>query len=353
MMIDHQEVAKDIILEPTQTALYFPYIQVPRTPWFTQVLLYWDKAATIVPRQALAQEVDPYMRGLWDVGILDYLDPYEALHFKGIEFEQGFLGLLDIAEPPPPENLRIYTGLHVDKLGMTVFQDLRDRGLTQPGPARYGDWYRVESTTAGLYMSYLASAISGARPGTRPVTDQIDPLYALAKPNNVPGITRLDALRLSFISDALPAPSGAVEPQQLAEFKQRYGDELLRCRTHLDGELAILASIEDAELREVRGARVLREIRDDIAILTEQMTRRRWPGVALTSFCGVGTTAAGSATALFSDGSPLLQGIGIGAAVLGGIPVAREVIRSIKTEKYDRRAPLAYAALAARQFGQQ
>jgi hypothetical protein len=32
------------------TALYFPHIAVPKTPWFTQVLLYWDKAATIVPR---------------------------------------------------------------------------------------------------------------------------------------------------------------------------------------------------------------------------------------------------------------------------------------------------------------
>ena len=32
-----------------ETALYFPYIRVPETPWFSQVLLYWDAAAAIVP----------------------------------------------------------------------------------------------------------------------------------------------------------------------------------------------------------------------------------------------------------------------------------------------------------------
>jgi hypothetical protein len=34
-----------------EVALYFPNIAVPQTPWFTQVLLCWDRAASIVPRK--------------------------------------------------------------------------------------------------------------------------------------------------------------------------------------------------------------------------------------------------------------------------------------------------------------
>ena len=43
----------------------FPHIRVPQSPWFTQVLLYRDKAASIVP-EGLEDEqdgLDPYMRG--------------------------------------------------------------------------------------------------------------------------------------------------------------------------------------------------------------------------------------------------------------------------------------------------
>ena len=29
--------------------IYFPSIDVPETPWFTQALLYWDSVGTIVP----------------------------------------------------------------------------------------------------------------------------------------------------------------------------------------------------------------------------------------------------------------------------------------------------------------
>ncbi|GAA4707227.1 hypothetical protein GCM10025781_27320 [Kocuria gwangalliensis] len=33
-----------------ETALYFPHIRVPKAAWFTQVLLYWEDVASIIPR---------------------------------------------------------------------------------------------------------------------------------------------------------------------------------------------------------------------------------------------------------------------------------------------------------------
>lgn len=33
----------------TTAALYYPYIKVPESDWFTRVLLYWDVVGAIVP----------------------------------------------------------------------------------------------------------------------------------------------------------------------------------------------------------------------------------------------------------------------------------------------------------------
>ena len=40
-----------------ETALYFPCIRVPESTWFTQILLCWDRAATIIPHEMQATRV--------------------------------------------------------------------------------------------------------------------------------------------------------------------------------------------------------------------------------------------------------------------------------------------------------
>jgi hypothetical protein len=73
--------------EQIETALYFPYIRVPRTPWFTQVLLYWDQAASIVPGELRygADRLDPSMRELNAAGLLEFIDPNNALYNAGVD----------------------------------------------------------------------------------------------------------------------------------------------------------------------------------------------------------------------------------------------------------------------------
>lgn len=63
-----------------ETALYYRYIRVPQTSWFTQVLLYWDKAASIVPLEMQMKPdgpggLNPYMRELNREGLLDFINP--------------------------------------------------------------------------------------------------------------------------------------------------------------------------------------------------------------------------------------------------------------------------------------
>lgn len=59
------------------TALYFPYIRVPQSVWFTQVLLYWDDAASIIPTriQDDQQELGAYTSELMREGLLRSVMP--------------------------------------------------------------------------------------------------------------------------------------------------------------------------------------------------------------------------------------------------------------------------------------
>jgi hypothetical protein len=345
-------------LESMDTALYFPYLRVPQTPWFTQVLLYWDKAASIVPQTLLNQpdDLDPYMRELADNQLLEYVWPDAELYQTWEVFDSAFIELLEQQKPPVGE-LR-YVRLHIDKMSRNLFEELRRRGrATLEGGPEYETWWQVEEATAGTYMAYLACAMSAAREqrlraaGVQgemlPVTDQEQSLGTVA-PAAADLIHGLAQLRYAAITEALPAPRGPVPPKQLRAFKEENSEALLRCRRHLDGKLADLAILTDPQLRQVKGAAISQEIEDDVARLHEQMNKKRWPGVVLVGFGGVMGAALATAAVLVTGGSALAVGLGVGAGVLQLGGAAHTTAELIKKPRYDPRAPLAYAALAAR-----
>jgi hypothetical protein len=163
------------------TALYFPYIRVPQTPWFTQVLLYWDRAASIVPDSLLNKPdaLNPYMHELAREGLLEYVHP-DSVIWQGPEQETFYRAFLELLKrlPVPPQGERIFTRLHTDKLPQPLFDELSSRDLAKDkeGP-EWEPWWQVEVTTADAYMAYLACAISGVRPDTLPVTDEDVPAF--------------------------------------------------------------------------------------------------------------------------------------------------------------------------------
>lgn len=336
----------------TQTALYFPYIRVPQTPWFTQVLLYWDRAATIVPSPLWRDEdeIDPFMRDLRDAGLLSLLSPDEGLYgLKNYEaFGDGFLQLLD--RQIDPMEPRQFVRLHVRKMGMMIFHQLKDKGLARR-PRERGAWYEVEHRTADLYMAYLASVMSASHPGTFPVTDSPGALGTL----NLHGVRderstaqRLAALRYSVIEQALPAPQGPVSVEELRRFKDDNTEALRRCRTYLDGKLADLAALDDPDLRQVKQVALLQEIEDDVARLQEQMTERRWPKISLVGFGGVVGAALSMADQLADADNPLAMGLAVGTGLLSLAPPMYDLFEMVDQPQMDPRAPLAYAVLAGR-----
>jgi hypothetical protein len=159
---------------------------------------------------------------------------------------------------------------------------------------------------------------------------------------------RLSELRYAAITEALPAPHGPVAATDLQDFKEKHAEQLKRCRVHLDGKLADLAAMEHDQLRQVKAASILQEIQDDVASLLERMQKRRWPMVLLVGVGGVVAAGLAIATTVATGGTALALGLGVGAGVVplgGAVAKAGEII---KEPRYNPRAPLAYAALAAR-----
>lgn len=331
-----------------ETALYFPYIRVPKSSWFTQVLLYWDQAATIVPddMQRDLEALDPYTRELCEAQLLRLLAPEEDLWQLNHEsFEQGFLQLLDDARAAPVGATR--SRLHIGKMSVGLFSQLKDRGLAthDAGPG-WGMWYQVETSTADRYMAYLAAVMSGKMPNTLPVTNRRESIATLGGPHRSVE-QRLATLRYAVITEALPSPSAAVRPSELRAFKEKNAEKLTRCKLHLDGVLADIAAADDPELAGVRLKSMMGAVEDDIATLREQMNQRKWPGVTLLGFGAVVGAALTTAAVIATGGTALAVGLGVGAGItqLGAAGYATAEL--IRKPRFNPRAPLAYAALAS------
>jgi len=76
--------------------LYFPYIRIPQSSWFTRVLLYWDEIGSIVPYEYQRQRVKlgHYMQNLVEAGLVKEVVPSEH-HSEVPEFRSAFLKLID------------------------------------------------------------------------------------------------------------------------------------------------------------------------------------------------------------------------------------------------------------------
>ena len=279
------------------------------------------------------------------------------------EFDDHFLTLLDAYELPAlfPQGASYdqrqhrkvfhpgqWTRLHVEKASLTLFAQLQDRGLAVPLNfyEGYMEWWAVENRTAGLYMAYLVGAVCRNDRTLFPVTDTIYSLSSLIGPVGHDVDSRLSALRYAVITQALPVPSRLVSAGEIASFKDRHGEQLRRLRSHLNGQLVSLAGIDDDFMRDAMVEDTLQEIHDDVAVLTEQMSRRRWPRIVLVGVGGLVASALTIGTAVASGGTALALGLGITGGLASVGPAGYQAVNLIRSPRFDEHSPLAYAALA-------
>jgi hypothetical protein len=342
----------------SEAAIYFPYISVPQNAWFSRVLLYWDEIGSIVPSGFALYPDDrlsPYMAELVKADLVTPIVPEQYMGELSLAMKP-FLSYLDQDPDIVARSRRglgfqpasrgavspgtIIAQIHSGKFGGYVGGELIERGL-----ARWTgyEWYEVESKTASAFMLHLAVAL-GDCTGRHmdPITDQTTNLAVLASSEaRTEGLRFADDIRMSVLEAVLPAPSAAIKVNQLADFKQRHGDELRAFRRRVEGELIALASIADSGLREARMRVIKDELDAEAREIQAQMRMRGWQRIEFGSVCGVGATALAAGAA--AHGEPVIQAAAGGLLLLKALYDVRKQFRG--HQQYLKH-PLAYAALA-------
>jgi hypothetical protein len=331
----------------TARAIYYPYIKVPNNPWFTRVLLYWDEVGAIVPYEYIEDpdRLGPYMVGLVHEQLVTQVIPGMYL-WRAENFTNAFVDYVDArARRPVDPDHYLWARVHMEKL-QDVGEKLCERGLARRDKAnRYSPWYEVEPQTADDFMAYLAAVLGQLAEEDKfyPITDlerRLEPFLIQQPSANYDG--QIQKLVLEGI---LPAPSEAIEPARLADFKAKYNAELQRFRRDVEDKISELSVINDVDARDRRMGELVRNMRDNVRELTDRMEQQKnWPHIDFGNLC----TVVGSGLTAWKAVIDQDWRFGLGAAALSLAPAVYNAFRGSDINLEDK--PLAYAALAAREF---
>jgi hypothetical protein len=203
----------------------------------------------------------------------------------------------------------------------------------------------MESLTADLYMTYLASVLGKAENlKMEPITDRTQSLsvYSASLENISKPIDIFRDLRMRIVQDILPAPTTGIPVLDLVKFKERHRDLLRQFRRHIESSLIKIARSSDEDLRTEDTRIFEEELKEQMNKIMALMRKRHWPQIAL------GAVAAAM---------PLVKGIVTmdpASALLGLPPLAYAIYSAFSGAREKQKAilssPLAYAALAQKRY---
>lgn len=238
--------------------LYFPYINVPDSVWFTRMLLYWDVVGAIVPHDFIyhPEKLDKHTRSLVEAELVRQVMPGAYL-WEIPSFTEAFIGYLNslgtdtiekrIAAFKRGENFSI----HIEKMEGLEFR-LEKMGVAQ---MKKYPWYTVEKTTAKEFMAYLAASLGKLENlNFTPVSDDpanLETFIFSGKDTDSPE-KKLSPLRIEILEDLFPAPAVPLKASEISRFKEKHRDQLVRFRRRVEKELIDIADITDPGLRERR-----------------------------------------------------------------------------------------------------
>jgi len=312
--------------------LYFPFISVPASSWFTRILLYWDEVATIVPRECSddPDTLGPHTTSLIKEGLLTQISP--GSYIADIpDFDTAFISYLNRLGPILEQRRKSFLNrgksfsIHIEKM-----ERMSDY-LIKSGLARQSgySWFDVESITALDFMNYLA-AVLGRHPQLQfaPVTDTPSYLYDFlaASDSGVAVEKKLAPLRYDVLEDLLPAPSSPLPASEIRGFKRKHGPLLAGFRNAVERELVAIADIKDPVLREHRLALFKEQSAEEIRHITVSMNEWGWADLVFGKLCAIAAAI---------PGVPWL--VGLAAAVY-------QAFRGSNT--MNDKSPLLYAAYA-------
>jgi hypothetical protein len=323
---------------PRDSALYFPYIDIPHEQWIWRILLYWDRLKSIVPYEYIHNPAlhSPFMQELRDSGLVEPVQPgmfaprNESLVTHFISYVTDRLPTHRVS--PKRRRVRI----HIEKLG-----DLGDHLVNlQLADRDEYPWFMLDEWVAAAFMTFLAQYL-GALPevNSAPITPN-STLFALLSDNSK-AVGQIAETREVILQRVMPLPKVTVTLKQVLKFRRTYGDMLRGLRVMVEARCFELVNIADPEWRSVRQREILAAIETRAKEIDKAM-RPSW----LTTFGSI--AAVGSAIAGGIGGGPYPAAAG----VLGLSSLAADALRARDARREQVQDPLAFGALARRMFVQ-
>lgn len=312
-------------------ALYFPYINVPNSTWFSRLLLYWDSVSAIIPYEYSEDPglLDRHTRDLLRADLVHQVWPGQYTS-KIPRFVDDFIEYLEGLGDIRTLRLQRFASTPGSRIHFEKLADL-GRELELLGLARRIDdsWFEVEVMTGDEFMAYLASAIASVdEQGLSPITDDVGNLSSfLGKERQFEA--RVEPLRVAVLRSALPAPRGEITVDDIRSFKDKHHDRLFDFRNWVETELGRLAAIHDPELHErqlkLLNERVIHETED----IKQRMRDKHWLDFVCGDLCSV------------------IRAI----PAVGMVPkVVNAFYKLIRSPSTDSNSPLAYAAWAQKEL---
>ena len=275
-------------------ALYFPYINVPETPWMIQQLLYHDRIGSIVPSEFIyhPENLSPFMRDLVAAEQVEQVFPANHIPYDS-SFESEFISLvksLNYAKPSR-ESMKLYGGnnfvkIHIEKFGETLKNELNELGLL------FGvdyPWCLVESRTANLLMAYVATVICNTK------ELQMSPLTN-SKKNLNPFLNKKFNNRnrsedeTIILNSLLPVPSKVITVKELVDFKQRHSPLLTSFRQDIKKTISELSIISDEDTKLYEIVKFMKESKEQIDEISEKLKEKNWGKVNFVTICSLASS---------------------------------------------------------------
>ena len=267
--------------------LYFPYINVPNSAWFTRMLLYWDEVGAIVPYDFIEypEKLDEHTRSLVEACLVKQVIP--GTHIRKIpSFKESFLKFLKSQDEKTYEKRRKsfkegdYSKIHIEKMDELEYE-FEHMGLAKEDES---PWWFVEHETAREFMAYLAATLGKLEElQYDPISDDINHLehFLHASKPEKSIEQKISSLRLEILEDLFPSPSKPLKALEISKFKEKHNDKLKAFRRRVEKEIIDIINIEDPELKERRLQIFKDESEDAIKEIKEEMEKFGFKGLTL------------------------------------------------------------------------
>ncbi len=324
-------------VEPNN-AIYYPFINVPNSKEFLQVLLYWDKVYSIVPVEQLEKSfLYPHMRGYVQAGLVAQLRPMDFLFELPPQQYDEFFRFVQMEKKRVQRRLNGFDHeavlIHAEKLNQYADEFVR-MGLARPGDY---PWYEMPRWLANRFMSFLAVSAGTLRSvRAMPITDQMDCYQMFAGRKVLDGRSDEKPVREVLFANLLPVPDESVNAEDLMEFKQAHWPQLKKFRRTIELETIRANAIPDLNERNRHVRFMIEELQEEKNEIAETMRKP-----FKISF--------GSLTALFSAAASVAI-FDFPSLVSGGAALASGISQTASEQKSRKEKPLTYAAFADKRF---